>query len=974
MFRWHVVFAVFARNVKQYFSGPLGYLFIIVFVTVCSLMTFSPQFFADNLANLDHLCRALPMMLLFFIPAITMSTWAEEKRQGTDSILFTLPASDLDILLGKYLAVVAVYTIALIFSLFQLINLSAIGNPDSGVIASTYIGYWLAGIALLAAGMFASSLTRSSTIAFVLGALICSLPVLVGKYFSGVVGIERLGFDWNLRDFTNGLIPVSGVMYFVGLAVFMLYLNLIVISHRHWSRGQHFTNGPHYLIRVAALAVGLISLGYLSNTTSASQWARVDFTSERMYSLDPVTRDTLEKVSKSDQKVLVQAFISTEVPRKYVNTKNQLIGLLRQYSQQGGKNVEVRIVDVEPKSDEAAEATAAGIEPRFDRSEVAGRTIEQDVFMGVKISTALGQVVLPFVESESTIEYELSRSVAFSVDKSQQLTVGIVDTDTYFAGPLFDGRRVPWSYEQTLVELKKQFKIKYFSQSEFASLLDEPDHKADGAAKKDAEGKKTDAEKAGEKSDDEKLAEAKKTKKKELPDVLLVADPSSLDDVAMDGLVKYIQAGHPTIIMADPLPFRWTYQHPTEIGVINAPRMPRLSPQSPYQQVLSSSPAPKADGGTAARLLVALGIEWDNGAAVWSLDNPHPNFKGVWPEYLDDQLRRYYGRMEQTFVFVRNRSGHVAFNPDNEVSKGLEEVMFMYPGSLRKSSDSKLVFQPLVTLGKDSGSTPWDRLTRVPKQETPVRNRRTGELTIQETAARSPITAEDLVIIEPNPQTQIDDQEHVIAAWITGKGAAEKSMNVVFIADLDFVCEVAYQQEETLESKLDNLALLTNAIEVLAGNTEFVNLRNRRVKPRTLVQLEQLFDTFRKERTEKQQEAESKMNQELEKEKARLGTAAKEIQDDESLSFMQKLQRTSQEATDAQRRFEVRKRNLENDLSKTINRLQTEEQKGIRRVEDWTRFLAVLTAPIPALALGIFVLGIRYYNEQKNVNPNRKSN
>ena len=93
MFRWHVVSAVFWRNVKQYFSGPLGYLFIVVFVTVCAVLAFSPQFFADNLANLDQLSRWFPQLLLFIIPAITMSVWAEEKRQGTDSILFTLHLS-----------------------------------------------------------------------------------------------------------------------------------------------------------------------------------------------------------------------------------------------------------------------------------------------------------------------------------------------------------------------------------------------------------------------------------------------------------------------------------------------------------------------------------------------------------------------------------------------------------------------------------------------------------------------------------------------------------------------------------------------------------------------------------------------------------------------------------------------------------------------------------------------------------------
>ena len=195
MFRWHVVSAVFWRNVKQYFSGVLGYLFIVVFVTVCAMMAFSQQFFADNLANLDQLSRWYPILLLFFVPAITMGVWADEKKLGTDAILFTLPATDFEILLGKYLSVAAVYTIALLFSTTQLIALSLIGQPDWGVIGATYLGYWLSGLALLSVGMFASSLTNSPTVAFVLGAIFCAIPVLISYYFRGFVEFEKLGLD-----------------------------------------------------------------------------------------------------------------------------------------------------------------------------------------------------------------------------------------------------------------------------------------------------------------------------------------------------------------------------------------------------------------------------------------------------------------------------------------------------------------------------------------------------------------------------------------------------------------------------------------------------------------------------------------------------------------------------------------------------------------------------------------------------------
>ncbi|HVW01608.1 MAG TPA: Gldg family protein, partial [Planctomycetaceae bacterium] len=582
--RTHVIFAIFKRNLASYFSSVIGYLFIVLFVVASAASAFTMNFFANNLANLDLLTKFYPWLLLFIAPAVAMTSWSEERKQGTDELLFTLPATDLEVLLGKYFALLSIYTVAILYSLlfcafgvlaFLTTTSGNFADFDKTLILCNYFGYWISGASLLTCGMVASALTSSATVAFIGGAVLCIIPVAI-DYVPGVGNwLHPFSVAEQLRDFSLGIASLSAVLYFVSIAVFMLYVNYVIISRRHWSGTSH--GAPmwaHFLIRAAALVVLLISV----NVAFVSASPRVDCTSERVYSVFPTTREVIQNIPK-ERPVFIQAFISPEVPGDYVTTRSNLIGLLRQYSRIGGRLLQVRIVDTRPYTDAADEAKRYGIFGQAAQNDVGGKKTVEQIYLGAVVSSgADDEVVIPFFDVGTPVEYELTRSVK-TVSENKRRKVGILNTDARLFGG-FDMATFGQSPEWRIVsELKKQYEVSEVS--------------ADGPITGDF-------------------------------DVLIAAMPSSLTEPQMKNLVEYVKSGKPALIFDDPLPITKPQM---------APREPKPAPGGPFGH--QPPPMPKADNGKATQLVNELGIEWNNGEVLWDRYNPHPEFASlVTPEYV----------------------------------------------------------------------------------------------------------------------------------------------------------------------------------------------------------------------------------------------------------------------------------------------------------------------------------------------------
>lgn len=679
--RTHAILAVLKRNLMSFFSGVLGYLFIVVFVIAAAFCAFNAQFFTSNLANLDQLTRNFPYLLLFIVPAITMTAWAEERRQGTDELLFTLPASDVEILLGKYLSLVVVYSGVLGFSLTMLAVLGYYADPDWGLLVTTYLGYWLAGASLISLGMFASVLTSSVTVAFVLGSVICAVPVFVGLLSRSLPRLDNPGFmdrtqdslmalarelslTERLQEFSMGVVPVSGLVYFGSLIGFSLYLNASLIGRRHWvSDPQGLPMGGHFAMRAVCLLVALVAGNVVVATASESMGLRFDLTAENLYTLSPVTKKLIGEIQKENP-VTIQAFLSPSVPREYVGHLTRLRGLLRQYDRMGGQDIDVRFVDVTTFSEAAEEARHFGIEPQPFTTEVEGRFERSDMFMGAVISSPYDQVVIPFFDLGTSAEYELTRSIR-TVSNKERKTVGVLRTDAKIGGG-FDMSSMRSSPEWRIQrELKKQYNVKEIS----------PDAAIE-----------------------------------EKVDVLIAFLPSSLTQPQLDNLVAYAKSGKPVLILDDPLPIT---------DPRNAPSQPKPR-QNNQMGMFGGGPPPeeRAYGGTAQPLVDLLDLEWRNDVVVWDQTNPHPQFVDLPVDYV--------------FVTPLNKNPE-AINTRSDLTSGLQELLLLYAGAIRQRDGSQLKVEPLLRIGTDSGQTKFGDLMEQSffgsqmKDPATVRRRATGD-------------------------------------------------------------------------------------------------------------------------------------------------------------------------------------------------------------------------------------------------------
>ena len=237
-----ITWSVIKRELLAYFSTPLAYVFIIIFLAMSGAITFFiGGFFERGQADLTPFFLFHPWLYLFLIPAVAMRLWAEERRSGTIELLMTLPVSTFQVVIGKFVAAWIVATIALVLTFPLWITVNVLGNPDNGVILTSYLGSWLMAGALLSIGACVSALNKNQVIAFILSAAACFIFMMSGVdivqgAFSGwapefaIELIASMSFLTHFTAITEGLLDLRDIIFFVSVMASALFINTLLVD------------------------------------------------------------------------------------------------------------------------------------------------------------------------------------------------------------------------------------------------------------------------------------------------------------------------------------------------------------------------------------------------------------------------------------------------------------------------------------------------------------------------------------------------------------------------------------------------------------------------------------------------------------------------------------------------------------------------------------------------------------------------
>jgi ABC-2 type transport system permease protein len=417
------------KELNTYFGSPMALIFVGAFLAASLFVFFwIDAFFARGIADVRPLFQWMPILMIFLVAALTMRQWSEEQRSGTLEILLTLPVGKIQLVFGKFLAVMALVVLALALTLFLPLTVALLGSLDWGPVLGGYLAALLMAGAYTAIGLFVSSRTDNQLVSLILTVLLCGVFYLVGA--RGVtdfvapalaVILRAAGAGSRFESIQRGVVDLRDLIYYLTLTGIFLALNVWALDRKRWSGGTATRTYRHAVTLTTCLVVfNLVALNFWLYPLSG---LRLDLTEDRAYSLSRTTKDLLQGLSEP---LTIRAYISKKTHPLLAPLIPQVTDMLREYEIAGRGKVQAEVVDPADDPEKEAEAYQTyGIQPT--PLQVAGRYESSliNAYFDILVRYGDQNVVLNFRDLVSVeqqrdgtvdvrlrnLEYDLTRAV-----------------------------------------------------------------------------------------------------------------------------------------------------------------------------------------------------------------------------------------------------------------------------------------------------------------------------------------------------------------------------------------------------------------------------------------------------------------------------------------------------------------------------------------------------------------------------------
>jgi len=398
------------RELRSYFNSPIAYCFIVVFLIVtCGL--FMTTFFLSKIATMRPFFSSLPLILIVFVPAITMRLWAEERKSKTLPLLFSLPTGSASLVLGKFAASFIFGSLALLSTLTIPLMLAALGRPDPGPIIGGYFGGILLIGFLMALGMAISAFFQDQIVAFIITLVAGFGCYLIGlEFISAFIDGWIPGFGTFLRDtigisshfnsFAKGVLDLSDLLFFLLFTIVFILINILTLEgHLRMRTTRGFVLGCVLLLGIVVFANGVLH---------EIPENRFDLTENKLYTVSPATKRVLERL-KVPIRVTYYVSPRSKLPTPMKDMARDVGDMLEELERLSPK-FSYRIVNPEAMPDQIEILNKKGIRP------FSAQTIEQDSFNIKRIYSSIAvsylnkkEEVIPQVVPDSlgSLEYDL---------------------------------------------------------------------------------------------------------------------------------------------------------------------------------------------------------------------------------------------------------------------------------------------------------------------------------------------------------------------------------------------------------------------------------------------------------------------------------------------------------------------------------------------------------------------------------------